>query len=84
MLLEVSDGLEEDVGNEEDVAVCDCKEVLVSVVTGDIDPVPLEVSDGLEEDVGNEEDVAVSDCKELLVDVLSGDIELVLLEVSVA
>jgi len=58
--------------------------VLVSVVTGDIEPVPLEVSDGLEEDVGNEEDVAVSDCKELLVDVLSGDIELVLLEVSVA
>ncbi len=58
--------------------------MLVSVVTGDIEPVPLEVSDGLEEDVGNEEDVAVSDCKELLVDVLSGDIELVLLEVSVA
>jgi hypothetical protein len=58
--------------------------VLVSVVTGDIEPVLLEVSDGLEEDVGNEEDVAVSDCKELLVDVLSGDIELVLLEVSVA
>jgi len=58
--------------------------VLVSVVTGDIEPVPLEVSDGLEEDVGNEEDVAVSDCKELLVDVLSDDIELLLLEVSVA
>ena len=58
--------------------------MLVSVVTGDIEPVPLEVSDGLEEDVGNEEDVAVSDCKELLVDVLSDDIELLLLEVSVA
>ena len=44
MLLEVSDGLEEDVGNEEDVAVSDCKELLVDVLSGDIELVLLEVS----------------------------------------
>ena len=44
VLLEVSDGLEEDVGNEEDVAVSDCKEVLVSVLSDVIEPVLLELS----------------------------------------
>ena len=46
LLLEVSDAREEidSVGNEEDVALSDCKELLVAVVTDDIELVPLEVS----------------------------------------
>jgi len=45
-LLEVSVALEEPdaVGNEEDVAVSDCKELLVSVVSDVIEAVLLELS----------------------------------------
>ena len=46
VLLEVSVAREEPdaVGNEEDVTVCDCKEVLVSVLSGDIELLLLELS----------------------------------------
>jgi len=46
VLLEVSVAREEPdaVGNEEDVAVSDCKEVLLPVVSGDIELLLLELS----------------------------------------
>ena len=44
LLLEVSDGLEEDVGNEEGVAVSECKELLVAVLTDEIELLLLELS----------------------------------------
>ena len=46
VLLEVSDAREETdtVGNEEDDAVSDCKEVLVPVESGDIELLLLELS----------------------------------------
>jgi hypothetical protein len=46
VLLEVSVAREEPdaVGNEEDVTVCDCKELLVSVVSDVIEAVLLELS----------------------------------------
>ena len=44
-LLEVSVAREEPdaVGNEEDVAVCDCKEVLVAVISDEIELLLLEL-----------------------------------------
>ncbi len=46
VLLEVSVAREETdaIGNEEDVTVCDCKELLVAVLSDIIEPVLLELS----------------------------------------